>query len=456
MLEHAEALTIEYAMLPSRGHILCAVSGGADSMCLLHWLHVQAKDRGFFLSAAHFNHHLRGAESDRDADFVEDWCAHQDIPFFLGSGDVIAHAQAEGLGVEEAARILRYAFLEDVARQAGATSIATAHNTDDNAETLLLHLVRGSGLQGLTGIPPRRGNLIRPLLTTSRAEILSYLEAHGLPHVEDSTNADTIYARNNLRHQVLPLLRELNPQLNDTLGRTVAYLRADNDYLNAQAFPILRESRPMGGGLVVPAALIARQPNPIAVRMVRHLFLRLDVQQFRSAHLLSVVDLARSSAPSGQVDLPHGLTAQRLYEGLYLGPLEIFSPQPRVALNPEEPRVVVLGPWRIALRPCICPEHHPTHPSQAFLSPAALQGEATLRPRRIGDEITLPGRSRKRLKKLLIDEKVPRPLRDSIPVLCDENSVLYLPGFGPDAPHLAVPGEPAWEVTATSLFWKEG
>lgn len=452
MLEHAEAFTAEYAMLSPGSHVLCAVSGGADSMCLLHWLHARAEEGGFALSAAHFDHRLRGAESSRDAAFVEDWCAQKGIPFSLGSGDVTGYAQAEGLGIEEAARALRYAFLEDTAQEIGASAIATAHNADDNLETLLLHLVRGSGLQGLTGIPPRRGLLVRPLLTTSRAEILAYLDAWGLPHVEDSTNAETLYARNKLRHQVFPLLRELNPQLNEALGRAIGHLRSDNDYLNAQAFPILRESSPMGEGLTVPAALIARQPNPIAVRMVRHLFLRQGAQQFRSAHLLSVVNLARSPAPSGQVDLPHGLTAQRLYETLYLGPLEAFPPLPSVVVTPEEPWTAELGPWRIALRPCICPQHHPTDPGHAFLSRTMLQGETRLRSRRTGDEITLPGRDRKRLKKLLIDAKIPRILRASIPVLCDEDSVLYLPGFGPDAPHLAKPGEAAWEITATPFF----
>ena len=172
MLETIKALTTEYDMLPRGGTVLCAVSGGADSMCLLHLLHTWAGEGGFRVAAAHYNHNLRGAESDRDAAFVAEWCAGQDIPCVIGAGDVAHEARARGLGVEETARQMRYEFLRGAADAMGCGRIATAHSADDNLETLLLHLVRGAGLHGLAGIPPRRGVVVRPLLTTSRAEIV--------------------------------------------------------------------------------------------------------------------------------------------------------------------------------------------------------------------------------------------------------------------------------------------
>ena len=181
MLETIKALTTEYDMLPRGGTVLCAVSGGADSMCLLHLLHTWAGEGGFRVAAAHYNHNLRGAESDRDAAFVAEWCAGQDIPCVIGAGDVAHEARARGLGVEETARQMRYEFLRGAADAMGCGRIATAHSADDNLETLLLHLVRGAGLHGLAGIPPRRGVVVRPLLTTSRAEIVAYLEANGVP-----------------------------------------------------------------------------------------------------------------------------------------------------------------------------------------------------------------------------------------------------------------------------------
>ena len=208
----------KYDMLPKSGIVLCAVSGGKDSMCLLEMLRGLAPVYGFELCCAHFNHKLRGKESDRDSAFVEAYCKERDIPCYVGSDDVSAYAEENGLGIEEAARTLRYAFLEKTADEIGALCIATAHTAPDNAETLLLNLVRGSGLKGLCGIPPVRGKIIRPLLQTTGEEVLKYLEEKGIPHVEDSTNETDDYTRNRLRHRVVPELRSLNEGLRKMLS----------------------------------------------------------------------------------------------------------------------------------------------------------------------------------------------------------------------------------------------
>ena len=452
MLNEAQALTREYAMLAPGNHILCAVSGGADSVCLLHWLKGQAAEKGFTLTAAHFNHRLRGAESDRDAAFVEKLCREWKVPCVVGTGDVSGEAQRRGAGIEETARALRYDFLERTAAELGADLIATAHNANDNVETMLLHLIRGSGLQGLTGIRPRRGKLIRPFLTTTRAEILAYLKEHQLPHVEDSTNADTAYARNKLRHQVIPLLGELNPALISRLSDTVGYLRADNDYLTAQAMAAVRGAEPtVTGGLVLPADAIARSPDPIAVRAVGALLGRLGAHQYRSAHLLSVVDLARSGHPSGSVDLPHGITARRAYGLLVLEPTAAESGWTPVPLNvPGETALPQLG-WKLVCRPAQAPAEPPTDPFVCYLDPSVLDGPLTVRPRETGDGITLPGRPHKRVKKLLIDAKVPRADRERLPVVADRRGPVWLGGFGPDAPRLAAPGAPALELRAVPI-----
>ena len=441
MLEQAQALTREYAMLAPGSHVLCAVSGGADSVCLLHWLRAQAVSGGFALTAAHFDHQLRGAESQRDAAFVQRLCEDWGVPCEEGAGDVSGEAARQGTGIEETARRLRYAFLERTAEEVGADVIATAHNADDNVETLLLHLIRGSGLQGLTGIRPRRGALVRPLLTTTRAEILDYLAENALTHVEDSTNADTAYTRNKLRREVIPLLRELNPRLEEGLTAAMTRLRADNDYLTAQALSVAREAEPTrSGGLAIPAAQVGRRPG------------RLGEHQFRAAHLTSVVALSRSADPSGSVDLPHGLTARRAYGLLLLEPANDEGPgwTPVPLEVPGETDLPSLG-WRLVCRPATAPLSPPEDPFLCYLDPAALDGPLVVRPRAAGDTIALPGRPRKRVKRLYIDAKVPRLDRGRLPLVADRKGPVWLAGFGPDTSRLSTPGTAALELRAVPI-----
>ena len=208
MLESMEALIREHGMLPRGCTVLCAVSGGADSVCLLDLVR---RLGDVTVLCAHFDHGIRGAESARDAAFVEALCKDWGVPFFPGRGDVPAYAAANGLSIETAAREMRYAFLERTAKEQGADVIATAHNLNDNAETILFRMARGTGLRGLTGIPARRGEIVRPLLQTPRRDIEEYLTAHGIPHVEDSTNAETDAARNRIRLDVLPRLESIHP-----------------------------------------------------------------------------------------------------------------------------------------------------------------------------------------------------------------------------------------------------
>ena len=185
-----------YHMLLPDSRILCAVSGGADSMCLLHWLNGLCEERNITLFAAHFEHGLRGSESERDAEFTKQHCEEISVPIIVGHGNVASFADNNHIGLEEAARILRYRFLEETADTLHCDSIATAHNADDNAETILMNLCRGSGTRGLAGIPPVRGRLIRPLLPFARTQILEYLNNNNIPYIEDSSNREDIYTRN--------------------------------------------------------------------------------------------------------------------------------------------------------------------------------------------------------------------------------------------------------------------
>lgn len=437
--------------LPPDTIILCAVSGGADSVCLLHQLATLRSQHPFTLMAAHYNHHLRGAESDRDEQFVRHFvrtcCSAADLPpigLVLGSGDVAAEARRRKQGLEETAREMRYAFLRETARQAGAHFIATAHNADDNAETLLLHLLRGTGLRGLGGIPPRRDILIRPLLQTSRAEIEAYLRLHHLPHVEDSTNQEDDCLRNRLRHQAIPLLEQLAPGFTLRSVSTLARLRADEDLLTAQALDLLRDASREGSAVRLPAAVLAAAPDPLAVRAVRTLIGQLNGgdQDCAAVHLESVVALCRSGRPSARLHLPYGLVARREYEDLILTPEDAPPVCPHLPLPlPGELRT---GTWHISVRQTLYQGQLPT-PWDFCLS-GALTG-LTVRPRQTGDVLRRPGHPSRTVKKLMIDLKIPRHLRETLPVLCSGTALAAVAGLGPDAGFLPQAGETSWHVT---------
>lgn len=439
MTESVRALVREHQMLTPGERVLVAVSGGGDSMCLLHLLWRE----GYQVEAATYDHGIR-PQSAQDAAFVETWCRERDIPCHVGRGDVPRWAEEHRLGLEEAARALRYAFLRDTAQAAGAVKIATAHNADDNAETLLLHLLRGSGLNGLGGIPPVRGNLIRPLLTASRAEIDAYLERWDIPHVEDSTNADTTYRRNYLRHEVLPLLKAQNPNLLEGLSRTMRGLRQDSDYLEQQTAALAENAASTGSGLSYPAGELANLHPALANRVVQHLVAQLDPDVvLTAAQREAVLALCRSDDPSGRYSLPGGLTARREYDRLVLTKGTENGPFAPVPLSPGE-RVTV-GDRVLECQWAVCPEGKFNQPGEFYLVPCP---GLVLRPRRIGDAITLPARDRKTVKKLLIDSKVPRAVRDQIAVFDVGGQVAALDGFGADRAFLPKPGEKCWKISA--------
>ncbi len=414
MLPQAELLVREHRMLPPGAKVLCAVSGGADSMCLLHWL----SHRGdLTVHAAHFDHRLRGEESDRDARFVRDWCAENRIPFHLGAGDVKGRAEQLGQGIEETARQMRYAFLSETAQAVGADAVATAHTADDNAETLLLNLIRGTGLQGLGGISPRRGNLVRPLLTTTREDVEAYLTEHQIPHVEDSSNQNDDFLRNKVRHQLVPLLEAWNPGFTRRLSQTVPRLRADNDCLDALAADLSQKAVVEGGTVALPARFVSGVPGPVAVRVVRQLLAMAPggSADCAAAHLEAVLALCRSDDPSGEVHLPHGLTARREYHTLLITsgekprPLPVFSPVRGTNPVPGTGWAAVLKeePW-----------------------PGLV-----IRSRQTGDRMSLDGKSSKTVKELFIDRKVPRWSRDTVPIAADAEGILAVAGLGVNRSH---------------------
>ena len=458
-----EELIARFEMLPPGCRVLCAVSGGADSVYLLYRLALLRRTLDFQLVAAHFNHRLRGAESDRDEAFVASflsaccgparrrgadgaWEEMPGVPLVVGSGDVAELARRSGRGVEDAARRARYDFLFRTARELGCDRVATAHTQDDNIETMLLHLLRGSGLRGLTGIAPVRGMLIRPMLTTTRREVEDYLRAHGLPHVEDSSNGDMAYTRNRLRHQVLPLLEELQPGARGNLVRAMELLGRDEALLEEQAARLLESAREERDGVSVDARALAGGPEALSCRAVRQLLGRLGGgEDCSAAHLTAVTALCRGEAPSARISLPGGVTARRVY-----GRLELTrrpAPPPLGEGTLPLPGQVCLGGVRITARREERARAHWDGWSFCLAADGGAEGEITVRPRRPGDRLALPGRPAKTLKKLMIEEKIPRHLRESLPVLEWGGRLAAVAGLGPDAAFLPREGGACWHIT---------
>ena len=420
----------EYDMLPNEGLVLCAVSGGADSMCLLAWLSELSEKYGFTVAAAHYNHGLRGEAAARDEEFVRDYCRAHEIPFYAGHGDVAAAAREHGWSVEEAGRNLRYAFLQETAQQAGAVRIATAHNRSDNAETVLMNLIRGTGLTGLAGIRPVRGILIRPLLETGRDEIEAYLAAHHVPHVEDETNESTVYTRNRLRRELLPALRELNPKAEESIAKTAALLRQDEAYLNAAADRVCRQVQRTAGCVSLQRAALTELPPALQGRVVRQMLdlLGASKKDVTARHIRAILELVRKSGPTAQLSLPRGLAAQNVYEDFRLT-VSAAAPWTRTALPPVGEADV--GPWHIRCR--VSPDAPSAGEDRLILNNDAIDEPVSVDRWRQDGRMTLPGREGGRsLKRLFVDAGFSVARREETPVIYVGERIAAVPGIGVD------------------------
>lgn len=425
--------SFRYDLIPAGSAVLCALSGGADSMYLLCRLLEGAERGGYTVRAAHYNHCLR-ADAGRDEQFVRDWCAAHQVDLTVGQGDVSAHAAASGSGIEAAARELRYQFLERTAAGSGCDLIATGHHAADNAETVLMNLIRGCGPGGLSGIPERRGNIIRPMLNVEKPEIEAYLTARGVPHVEDETNGDQTYTRNRVRHRLIPLLEELNPHAVAHITATARRAGEDETELGRQAELLLAACVETEEGTSIPVSALTGAPRPIALRALKKL-----APEARSVHLEGLLALCRSDVPSAKLDIPGG-AVRRVYEDL------LFTADPTQIPRPEALRegTQVWGGWRITCTPAVCPPKAYVDPTRFYLR----SGPYLIRSRQEGDLLRLGSRPRKTIKKLMIEARVPRHLRSSVPVLADSaGQAAAAGGLGPHRETLAQPGTPCLQIT---------
>ena len=402
-------------ILPGRGETaLCAVSGGLDSMCLLHLLSAWCAEHGGKVVAAHFNHRLR-PNAGRDEDFVRSWCAEHEIAFVCGSDDVAALARGEGLSVEEAGRKLRYAFLRREAERLGGARIYTAHHADDNAETVLFNVIRGTGTAGLSGMAWQQDGVYRPLLSVRRAELAAYAAGHGIPHVEDETNLDPdAAARNFLRLRVLPLLEELNPRAVEHINAAAAHVRTADQAIEAEAARRTAHMEVQEGRVTLSLRELGETSGAVKARMLLQLFDRLGVgrKDITAAHLGAILALTRQTAKGkeGRLDLPHGVTARcnRGWLVLETRPQSLTE----VQLLPDCP--VAWGDWRLTLldrregEGLALRQRRPEESAVVTVAPA-VPGERLSLPETRGG-----GRS---VKRLCLDRHISLAERDRLPAI---------------------------------------
>jgi tRNA(Ile)-lysidine synthase len=428
-------------MLKGGEHVLVAVSGGADSTALLLCLQELARGLGLKLTAAHLNHSLRGKESDGDEAFVQKLSREMGIRLISHKLNIRKRAAEAAKNLEDAAREVRYAFLHRTAERVGATRIALGHTLNDQAETVLMRLIRGSGLEGLSGIHPVLDDLfIRPLLECSRRDVVRYLAARQASYREDSSNRDPQYVRNRIRIELIPYLqRHLNPKTIDVLARQAGLAAETANYLEAQSLRVfLRLRRSAGAGLAISVAGLMRL-HPALQKLVLRQALkecRKSLKRIATRHIDSLLALCRTGQSGSQVQLPGNFVAVRQFNDLlFLAPGT--STQRKFSYKlpcPGQVRVPEAGLdfyATIEARNTL-PVRFRSTGSRVFIYANPLPKTLIIRSRIPGDRYG--GSNHRKVKKMLIDARIPLGSRWSIPMVTAGDSVIWIPGFKPAKP----------------------
>jgi tRNA(Ile)-lysidine synthase len=448
MMEKVLKYIREQHLLQPGQRVAVACSGGADSVALLRILLDVREELGVVLSVAHFHHQIRGAEADADKQFVEELAGRLQLEYHYGSGNVPAHAAAKKISLETAARDLRHEWFAGLIRQSKADKIATAHTLDDQAETVLMRILRGTGARGLAGIAPaqKAKHLVRPLLTTSRTEIEAYLKALGQPWRQDASNLDTRHTRNRVRHTLLPLLeREFNPAIRQTLADLAELAQAEDEYWSNELSLLLPRLVPSRSGRsssgdsrnVLGLDLSALQRLPLALRRqaIYESAKRLGVSlEFK--HVQQLTALAEHEKPGKKVALPDGLMATRTARELQFShssqdlPRDYCYPLP----IPGEVAVPELGLTIRARLISAGKQKASGYNAASLLNPSLLGPELAVRNWRAGDRF-FPAHSQspKKVKELLQPARLGRELssvqRNIWPVIESAGQIVWMRGF---------------------------
>ena len=414
---------IENNLIAKGDKIGVGVSGGTDSMALLHFLQSIAKDAGFSVVAIHVNHNIR-PNAKKDAQFVAKYCKQNGIDYIGMSVDVPTLAKQKKLSLEQAARILRYDAFEAALKKAKLSKIATGHHQSDQAETILMHIFRGSGIAGARGMDAKRGNYIRPFLDTKKSDIIAYNYRNGVPNIEDETNADNTYARNFIRNQIIPILQSEWRNVEKNIIDFGKNCQNDDEYLDSL---INKDSFIVDNNIVRMPLNFFAYPNAIVNRLIIAGFECIDEREnIEKKHVELISTLAKTGENGSRVDLPNNLYAVREYEYIAL-------------VKKQPPSVSKIYPFKIgktnfaeygtitAIKTIKWQEA--LGRGMMVMDVDKLPRNAKWRTRKDGDMFTKFGGGTKTLAAYMIDKKIPARLRDRIPVLATDNEIYAIAGI---------------------------
>lgn len=428
----------KHRMLNPGEHVLVAVSGGADSVALLHCLHNLAPGLGLSLTVAHLNHGIRGQEGDKDENFVRHLSADLQLPFCSETIEVKRQAVDGKHNLEEFARLKRYEYFRLTARRIGAQKIAVGHNLNDQAETMLFRFVRGSGIEGLSAIHPViDGLVIRPLLERSRAEVVEYLKQKGAEYRDDSTNLDVQYTRNRIRMELVPYLeKNLNPRLVETLAREGSLLRETWSFMEAEAREAFKKiSRKDHESVLLHLDAFASLHTALQKQVLRQALKEClgSLRGVTSKHVDGLVMLCSAGQSGDLMQISRRCVAIRQFNELSLTG-QLYRKKPSFSYRLEIPGECRVEEAGALFRATICntpdlKEIRGKSSTQAYLDQQSLPEFLVIRSRESGDRYGGPGH--RKVKKMLIDGKIPLLHRPDLPMLAAGRNIIWIPGFRP-------------------------
>ncbi|WP_032123603.1 tRNA lysidine(34) synthetase TilS [Clostridium amazonitimonense] len=440
----------KHSMIDRGDKILVALSGGPDSVCLLHILYSLKQELNIEIYAAHINHQLRGHESDEDEVYVKNICKNLGIECFVKRYDINTIAKEKGISSEMAGREVRYDFFKDLKEKLNINKVALAHNANDQAETILMRIMRGTGIEGLTGIRPIRDDVyIRPILILSRGEIEEYCEINNLHPRIDKTNNEPIYARNKVRLELIPYIKEnFNEDIINTLNRFSELMAKDSEYLDQLAYNKFNEHIEINSeeSIVIHKEAFNEQDS-IITRIIRLAIEKLEgtLNNVEMTHIYSIISLGKQGTGK-RISLPRGVIAENIYDDVvikkevrqdtkckelaFLINLESYSKEALkdgFSINIPELRIC-LG---IKL---LCKNDNKLNLNGKYnikyFDFDKIKGNLSIRYRKEGDRFIPYGmRGSKKLKDIFIDSKVPREERDNIPLICFGEHIAWIVGY---------------------------